>query len=97
MNAGILNVPLALSRQLFTEVCAVLVLDVLDDRIPAAVVVDKVAVAGSIDDVEAQTYAILLNDVGDGMDFGGAADGLVWGQTTFAVDEVRGKDGVDKG
>lgn len=63
MDAGVLQVALALRCQLFTKIGAVLVLDVLDDRVPTAIVVDQVAIAGSVDDVEAQSNAVLFNYV----------------------------------
>lgn len=97
VDAGVLNVTLSLSGELLSQVSGVLVLDVLDDGIPAAVVVDQVAVSGGVDDVEAQTNAILLDHVGDGLDLGGGADGLVGHQTTLGVDEVGGEDGIDQG
>ena len=62
VNAGVLDIALSLSGELLAEVCRVLVLDVLHDRIPAPVVVDLVSVAGSVDNVEAEPDAILLND-----------------------------------
>jgi hypothetical protein len=74
----------------------VLVLDVLDNGIPAAVVVDKVAVTGSVNNVQAQPHAILLNDVGDGLDLAGLPDGLGWRKTALGLDEVGGEDGVDQ-
>lgn len=76
MDAGVLEVTLALGGELFPEVCAVLVLDVFDNGIPAALVVDQVTVARGVDNVETQPDAILLNDVRHGLDLGGAADGL---------------------
>ena len=97
VDPGVLDVPLALCRQLLPQIRGVLVLDVLDDGVPAAVVVDEVAVARGVDDVEAEAHAILFDRVGDGVDLSGAADGLVGGEAAFAVDEVRGKDGVDEG
>lgn len=51
MDAGILNVSLALRRELLAQVCGVLVLDVLDDWVPAAVIVHQVAIARGVDDV----------------------------------------------
>jgi hypothetical protein len=75
----------------------VLVLDVLDNGIPAAVVVDQVAVTGSVDNVQAQPHAVLLNDVGDSLDLAGLPDGLGWRKTALGLDEVRGEDGVDQG
>jgi hypothetical protein len=75
----------------------VLVFDVLDNGVPAAVVVDQITVAGGVHDVQAQTDAVLLDYVCDRVDFGGLADGFVGGETAFAVDEMRGEDGVDEG
>ena len=76
VDAGILEVALALGSELFPEVCAVLVLDVLNNGIPAALVVDQVTVAWSVDNVETQPDAILLDDMRHGLNLGGAADGL---------------------
>ena len=94
VDPRVLDVALTLGSELFPQVCTVLVLDVLDNGVPAAVVVDQVAVAGGVDDVEAEAHAVLFDDVGDGVDFGGAADGLVGLQAAFGVDEVRGEDCV---
>lgn len=96
VDAGILDVALTLGGELFAQVCGVLIFDVLDDGVPAAVVVDEVAVAGCVDDIEAEAHAVFLDDVGDGVDLGGAADGLVRGHAAFAVYEVGGKDCVDE-
>lgn len=74
-----------------------LVLDVLDDGVPASVVVDQVAISRSVDNVQAQTNAILLDDMSDGVDLCGGAGLLVGGETTLGVDQVRGEDGVDEG
>lgn len=73
-----------------------LVLDVLHNRVPAAVVVDKVAVARCVHDVQAQPNAILLNDVGDWVDVGGLSNGFCGRKATLGLDEVRGEDGVDE-
>lgn len=97
VDAGILNVALTLGSELLAEIGRVLVLDVLDDGIPAAVVVDHVAVAGGVDNIEAETDAILLDDVGNGLDLGSRSDGLVGLEATLGVDEVGGEDGVDEG
>ena len=88
VDAGILDVSLTLSSQLLSQICAVLVLNVLDDRIPAAVIVDEIAIARSIDNVQAQAHAVLLNDMCDRVDFGGLTNWLVRCETTLAVDEV---------
>lgn len=52
VDACILQVSLTLRSQLLSEVGAVLILDVLDNWIPAALVVDEVTVARSIYDVQ---------------------------------------------
>ena len=96
VNAGVLQVTLALSGQLLAEVCTVLVLDVLDNGIPASVVVDEVAVAGSIDDVQAKSHAVFLDDMGDRLDLSGGTDWVVGGHATLGVHEMRRKDGVDQ-
>lgn len=97
VDAGILDVSLSLGRELLAQVRRVLILDVLDDGIPAAVVVHQVSVTGGINDVESQADAVLLNDVRDGMDLGGGADRLIGLKTTLGVDQVRCEDGVDQG
>ena len=63
VDASVLKVPLTLGSELLAEVGAVLVLDVLDNGIPAALVVDQVTITGRVDNVKAQTHAILLDDV----------------------------------
>lgn len=90
VDAGILNVALTLSSKLLAKICGVLILDVLDNGVPAsatsvliysiqiecekaaselfrglfvpAVVVDLVSVARCVDDVQAETHAVLLDD-----------------------------------
>ena len=47
-----------------------LVLDVLDNWVPALFVVDLVAVAGRINNVHLKTDTILLNDMGNNFDLG---------------------------
>lgn len=65
VDASVLDVALALGGELLSEVGRVLILDVFDDGIPASVVVDLVSVARGIDDVEAESDAVLLNDCND--------------------------------
>ena len=96
MDTSILDVTLSLGSELLSQVRGVLILDVLDDGVPAAVVVDEIAIAGGVDNVEPQANAVLLNDVGDSLDLGGGADGLVRLKTSLGVDEVRSEDGVDQ-
>ena len=88
MDAGILDVALSLCSELLAQVRGVLILDILDDGIPAAVVVDEVAIARGIDDVESQSDTVLLDDVGDSLDLGGGADRLLGLQSTLRIDEV---------
>lgn len=63
VDACVLEVPLTLGGEFLAEVGAVLVLDVLDNGVPAALVVDQVTVTGRVDNVEAQTDAVFLDDV----------------------------------
>lgn len=97
VDTSVLDVALALSRELLAKVGAVLVFDVFDNRVPTAVIVYEIAVAGSVDDVETEAHAIFLNNVGDGVNLGGLAAVFVWGEAAFGVDEVGSEDGVDEG
>ena len=73
-----------------------LVLDVLHDWVPASVVVDLVTITWGIDNVQSQTNAVLLDDVGNSLDFGSRANWLIWRQTSLGIDEVRSEDSVDE-
>jgi hypothetical protein len=97
VNSGVLEITFTLGSEFLAQICRVLVFDVLDNWVPAALVVDQIAVTGSVDNVETETHAIFLDDVGHGLDFGGAADWLIWLQTTLAVHKVGCEDGVDEG
>jgi len=97
VDARVLEVSLTLGSELLTQVSAVLVLDVLHDGVPATLIVDQVTVARGVDDIETETHSVLLDDVRDGLNFGGAADGFLGAETALAVHEVRGEDGVDEG
>jgi hypothetical protein len=52
VNAGVLDISVALGRELFAEVGTVLVFNVFDDWVPASFVVDLVTVPRGIDNVE---------------------------------------------
>lgn len=97
VDACVLEVALTLCGELLSQVGTVLVLDVLDNGVPAALVVDQVTVAGGVDNVETQTHTVLLDGVRNGLDLGGLADGLVGLHATLAVDKVRSENGVDQG
>lgn len=73
-----------------------LIFDVFDNRVPAAIVVDEVSVSRSVDNVESEADAVLLNDVRVGLDLSGGSDGLIGLKTTLGINQVRGKDGVDQ-
>jgi len=96
VDSGILDVTFTLGCEFLSEVCRVLILNVLDNWIPASVVVDLVAVTWGIHDVQAQTNSVFLDDVGDGLDFGGRSYGLIGGESSLGVDQVRRKDGVNQ-
>jgi len=63
VDPGILNVSLSLRSEFLAEVSRVLVLDVLDNWVPAAVVVDEITEAWCIDNVQAETDTVLFNDM----------------------------------
>lgn len=96
MDAGVLDVFVAIGRELLAQVGGVLVLDVLDNRVPAAVVVDQVTVARGINNVEPKANAILFDDVGYRVDLGGRSDDFLGHKTTLGLDKVGGEDGIDE-
>lgn len=96
VDAGILDITLTLGCEFLSEVCGVLVLDVLDNWVPASVVVDLVTVTWGINNVQAQTNSVFLDDVGDGLDFGSRSYWLIGGESSLGVDQVRRKDGVNQ-
>jgi len=97
VDAGVWNITLPLGGKLLPKVGRVLVLDVLHNRVPATVVVDKIAITGRVNNVEPQTNIVLLDNVRDRLDIGGLADRLVGGEAALRVDEMGRKDGVDQG
>jgi hypothetical protein len=60
----------------------------LDDWLPAPVIVDLVPVARGVDNVQLELDAILDNDVRLLVDLGGLADGDLVVESPFRVDEV---------
>ena len=96
VDAGILDVALSLGGELLAEVCGVLVLDVLHNRIPASVVVDLISVTWGIDNVDAEPNGCLLDDVRSCLELGGGAGLWPWLKTALGIDEVGGEDGVDE-
>jgi len=97
VNSGVLDVAFSLRSKLLAQVGRVLVLDVFDDGVPATVIVNEITEARSINNVQAQTDAILFNDVSDGVDLGRAANRLGRRQTSFGIYEMGCEDGVDEG
>jgi len=83
VDTGVDNIAVTHGRQLLTEVGGMLVLDVFDDRVPAALVVDQVAITGSVDNVETQADAVLGDDMGDGVDVRGLPYWLVGFETAL--------------
>lgn len=96
VDAGILDVSFSLGGKLFSEVCRVLVLDILDDWVPASLVVHLVSVSRGINNVQPQADTVLLDDVRNGLDLGGRAHWLIRGKSSLRVDQVRRKDRVDE-
>jgi hypothetical protein len=70
---------------------------VLDDWLPAPVIVDLVAIAGRVDNVQLETHAVLDDDVRLLVDLGRLADGGLGVEAAFGVDEVGCKERVDEG
>ena len=62
VDTGVLDVALTLGRKLLSEVGRMLVFDVLDDGIPAPVVVNLISVSWGVNDVKAEPDAVLLDD-----------------------------------
>jgi hypothetical protein len=62
MNASVLNIAFTLSSELFTEVGRMLILDILDNWIPASIVINLVTVAGCVNNVETESDTIFLDD-----------------------------------
>lgn len=60
VDAGIDDVAVAQGSQLFTEIRRMLVLDILDDRVCTAIVVDQVSEPRGIDDIQRQSDAIFV-------------------------------------
>lgn len=73
-----------------------LVLDVLHDRVPAPVVVDQVAIAGGVNNVQPQTDTVLFNNMRHGMNLGRGSDNFVGLQSAFGLHKVGSEDGVDQ-
>lgn len=74
-----------------------LVLDVLDDGVPAAVVVDQITVARGVNDVQPETDAVLLDVVGDGVNLGGGSNDFIGNEATLGLDKVGSENRVDEG
>jgi len=96
VDPGVLDIAFSLGREFLPQVGRVLVLDVLDNWVPAAVIVDKVAVSGRVHNVEPEPNAVLLDHMRHGVDLGRGADRLVGHHATLRVDEMRRKHGIDQ-
>ena len=77
VNSGILNISFALSGEFFSKICGMLILDILDNWIPASIVIDLVAISRGINNVQPQTNSILLNNMRDGLNLSSGADWLI--------------------
>src|SRR3569833_2396648 len=97
VDAGVGDVSLALGGELLAQVGRVLVLDVLDDGVPAPVVVDQVVFVCGVDDVQPEPDAVLLDDERNRVDLGGGPHDLFGVQPALGLDQVGGEDGVDQG
>lgn len=96
VNASILDIPFTLSSEFLSEVCRVLILNVLDNWVPASVIVDLITITWGIDNVESQTNTILFNNMRNCLNFGGRSYWLVGCKSSFRVDQVWRKDCVNQ-
>jgi len=96
VNPGVLDVTVSHRRQLFSEVRAVLVLDVFDDRIPAIIIVYLITVSGRVNDVQPQPHTIFHDDMRDGMDFRRLPDLLICSEPAFRIDQVRREERINQ-
>lgn len=96
VNARIDNVPIAHRGELLSEVSRMLILDVLDDRVPAIVVVHLVAVARGVDDVQSKPHTVFHNHVRNRVDLGGLANHLIRCESSLGIDQMRCKQRVDE-
>lgn len=97
VNPSVLNVTISHRRQLFSEIRAVLVLDVFDDGVPAIVIIDLVTVSGRVDDVQPQPDTVFHDNMGNGMDFRCLANFVVRSEPPLRVNQVRREKRVDQG
>jgi hypothetical protein len=74
----------------------VLVLDVLDNGVPASIVVDLITISWGINNVQPQTNTIFLDNVRHGLNLGRRSHWLIRSKSSFRVDQVGGEDGVDE-
>jgi len=95
VNSGILNVTFTRGGQFFTQVRAVLILDVLDNCVPAIFIIDQISESRSVDDVETQTDAVFSDNMGHGVNLGRRSDVFVRFKPSLGVYEVRGEKSVD--
>ena len=97
VDTGVLDITLALGRELFPQVRGVLVLDVLDDGVPAPVVVDQITIAGSIHNVQSEADVVLFDDVRHGLNLGGGTNDLIRIESALGLNEVGSEDGINQG
>ena len=74
-----------------------LVLDILDDRVPAPIIVDQIAIARGIDNVQAKSDTVLLDDMGNRVNLSSRSNDFFRLQSTLRLDEVGCEDSVDQG
>lgn len=87
---------LAVELVLLREVRVEAGLDVIEDRLPAFIVVDKVAETGGVDDGEAESDAIFLNVGTDALDGDRLGPFRAWGEDLLWGVERGIEEGVDE-
>jgi len=96
VNPSVLDVAVSHRRQLFSQIRAVLVLDVFDNRVPAVVIVDLISVTRRVNDVQPQPNTVFHDNMGDGVYFRCLSDIFIRSESTFRVNQVRREERVDQ-
>jgi len=95
VDSSVLDMLVTHGGQLLSQVRRVLVLNVLDDWVPATLVVDLVAIPGRVDDVQSQPDTVFNDNMRNTLNLRRLPHRFVVLQATLRVDKV-GSAGVKK-
>jgi hypothetical protein len=96
VNACVLDVPVSHGGQLLAKVGAVLVLNVLDNRVPAVLVVNLVSVARCVDNVKSEPDTIFDDNMGFALDFSCLPDCLLRVEPALGLNQMGRENGVNQ-